>query len=88
MQSELAKYITLVNNLNEKTNRSDNRVLYGQYLASAGVILAISVSGAEKAELTRQIATHDRLLGTTYISQDDTELSDTAWQCVKACLDG
>ena len=86
MKKELATYILKLNEAAQSTKRAEDRPLYEKYLASAAVILALVESGTEKDIVEKEVQTHERLWGNTWLLDNAYKSPSRAWQKVKAML--
>ena len=62
------------------------RPLYETSLASAAVILALVVSGAEEETIQKEVQAHERLWGNTWLVDEAYKDPSNAWQKVKEAL--
>lgn len=86
MKKELAEYVLKLNEAAQSTKRAEDRPLYEKYLAHAAVILALAESGAEKETIQKEVQTHERLWGNTWLVDDAYKNPSNAWQKVKDAL--
>lgn len=86
MKKELAEYVLKLNEAAQSTKRAEDRPLYEKYLAHAAVILALAERGAKKETIQKEVQTHERLWGNTWLVDDAYKNPSNAWQKVKDAL--
>jgi len=86
MKKKLATYILKLNESAQLTKRAEDRPLYERYLASAAVILALVENGSVKETIKKEIESHERLWGNTWLVDDVYKVPHDAWQKVKESL--
>jgi hypothetical protein len=87
IESEIARYIKVLEASGQATKRAEDRQAYQQHLAAAAVLLADLVSGGSLARARVAIASEARSFGTSFLDGDSGREAEAAFQRVRSMLE-